>query len=163
LDRLGQRISERVARDGELPPALGPEAAPLERTGLEFVREVLGTAAVVSEPRLVHVGLAQVLLEPEFADSQQVAGVLELLERGRGVDVLIQRLADGDVEILLGGEPPLEQVPHTGFVLAPFGHPQRPEGFLGVVGTQRLPYERAVPAVRYVARLMTRLYAGEAL
>ena len=64
--------------------------------------------------------------------------------------------------MIIGGEPPLEQVPYMTLVLSRFGLPET-SGVLGVVGPTRLAYERAVPAVGFMARLMTRLMAGEAV
>jgi heat-inducible transcriptional repressor len=114
------------------------------------------------EPRLYHVGLAHMLHEPEFADSERLEGVIELFEHGRGLAEVLEGLGGGRVEVLMGGEPPLQDVPHVTFVFSGFG-PGAPAGLLGVVGPRRLSYERAVPAVGFVADLVTRLYAGEEL
>jgi heat-inducible transcriptional repressor len=53
-------------------------------------------------------------------------------------------------------------VPEVTLVLAHFGTPSTHAGVLGIVGPTRLPYERAVPTVGYMARLMTGLLARRA-
>ena len=52
-------------------------------------------------------------------------------------------------------------LPHVTLVLSRFGAVSQ-HGVLGVVGPTRLPYDRAVPAVGFVASLMTELLAGDA-
>ncbi|MCB0216874.1 MAG: hypothetical protein KDH92_09580 [Chloroflexi bacterium] len=109
-----------------------------------------------------HAGLVQILYQPEFADNDRLRSVVELLEHGRGLDPIARRLPPDGVQVIIGGEPPLEQVPYMTLVLSRFGLPET-SGVLGVVGPTRLAYERAVPAVGFMARLMTRLMAGEAV
>lgn len=111
--------------------------------------------------RIYHAGLAQILDEPEFADTTRLRGVVEILENGQGLAPICADLPREGVRVLLGGEPPLEDVPHITLVLARFGDDAEPGGVLGVVGPTRMAYERAVPAVGYVARLMRGLLAGQ--
>jgi len=111
--------------------------------------------------RIYHAGLAQILDEPEFADTTRLRGVVEILENGQCLAPICADLPREGVRVLLGGEPPLEDVPHITLVLARFGDDAEPGGVLGVVGPTRMAYERAVPAVGYVARLMRGLLAGQ--
>jgi transcriptional regulator of heat shock response len=113
-------------------------------------------------PRLYHDGLTQIVEEPEFADNARLRDVVEMLEHGDVLAPIMSRLPDVGVQVIIGGEPPLERVPHVTLVLCRFGVYRRPHGVLGVVGPTRLPYDRAVPAVGFVAALMTELLAGDA-
>lgn len=123
---------------------------------------VAGLAA--SPPRLYHAGLMQILYQPEFADSGRLRGVVAILELGEGLDVILDELPASGACVIMGGEPPLERAPHVTMVVSRFGAPrQRHSGVVGVVGPTRLSYERAVPAVNFVAQLMTQLLAGEAV
>ena len=88
--------------------------------------------------------------------------IVEILEYGQGLDPIIERLPLEGVHVIIGGEPPLERVPYVTLVLSRFGVSRRGRGVLGVVGPVRLPYERAVPTVGFVAALMTELLAGDA-
>jgi transcriptional regulator of heat shock response len=109
-------------------------------------------------PRLYHAGLTQILYEPEFAeDIDSLRIVIEILEHGTGLDLIGSALPHHGVEVIIGGEPPAEELPEVTLVLARFGHEAHPAGILGVVGPTRLPYERAVPTVGFVASLMTEL------
>lgn len=161
LDRLGELVNTSVRSGHGLPAATGKDATPLESAGLELIGELMSQIQRPSEPQLYHAGLANMVDEPEFADTDRLHRVMELFEYGHGLERFLGLLAGAGVEVLMGGEPPFEGVPHVSFVVAPFGPPQHPGGVLGVVGPRRLPYERAVPAVQFVSGILTRLYAGE--
>jgi heat-inducible transcriptional repressor len=102
------------------------------------------------------------MVEPEFADSEQLMGVVSILEHGHGLLPIIDRLPLSGVQVIIGGEPPLESIPHVTLVLSRFGQHSTPHGVLGVLGPTRLSYERAVSTVGFVAELMTNLVAGGA-
>jgi transcriptional regulator of heat shock response len=116
-----------------------------------------------ASPRLYHAGLTQILYAPEFAeDIDSLRHVVEILEHGTRLDVIKEGLPSTGVEVIIGGEPPVEDIPEVTLVLSRFGHETCQGGILGVVGPIRLPYERAVPAVGFVANLMTELLASPA-
>jgi transcriptional regulator of heat shock response len=123
---------------------------------------LVATTGEVNAPRLYHDGLMHILAEPEFADVCRLREVVEILEHGQGLEPIIQRLPTHGVQVIIGGEPPLERVPHVTLILSRFGHWPRATGVLGVIGPVRLPYERAVPTVGFVAALMTEMLVGDA-
>jgi transcriptional regulator of heat shock response len=129
-----------------------------KRSGLAALVTGTGPDAV---PRY-HAGLTQILYQPEFADSDRLCSVVELLEHGHGLESIIDRLPQRGVQIIIGGEPPLKHVAFLTLVLARFG-PDDSQGVLGVVGPTRMAYERAVPAVGFMSRLMSHLMTGEAV
>jgi transcriptional regulator of heat shock response len=112
--------------------------------------------------RLYHAGLTEILGEPEFTDGACLRFIVEFLEYGTLLLPVIERLPLRGVEVILGGEPPLEGAPNITLVLSRFGAHRHDAGVVGVIGPTRMPYERAVPAVGYVADLMTSLLAAEA-
>lgn len=158
LDRLAAVATARLQDDASPvepgSPALGADVAAVRA-------EVARLSLLDDDQRIYHAGLTQILDEPEFADSARLRGIVEILEHGQGLAPICARLPREGVQVLLGGEPPLEEVPHITLVLARFGDDAEPGGVLGVVGPTRMAYERAVPAVGYVARLMRGLLAGQ--
>lgn len=140
---------------------MGLSAAVVARTS--------GAAGLVADasgsgvPRFYHAGLVEILYVPEFADSDRLRGVVELLEYGQGLEPIMDRLPETGVQVIIGGEPPLERTPYLTLVLARFGQPPGHSGVLGAVGPTRLAYERAVSTVGFVARLMNQLIAGQAV
>ena len=81
-------------------------------------------------------GLAQLLSQPEFAQSQKLRPILEVLEQQPMLArFLAESLATPGVQVIIGSE-------------------EDAWGVLGVLGPTRLPYWRAVPMVRFMAELM---------
>jgi heat-inducible transcriptional repressor len=138
-------------------------ASPLALEGLAAVRELMRHALEPATMRLYHAGLTQILGEPEFAAGDQLRTVVAILEHGQGLETILEYVPGSGVQVIIGGEPPLERMPHITMVLSRFGHQDSGDGVLGVVGPTRLPYERAVSAVAFVADLMTQLLGGQAV
>ena len=132
---------------------LGSEIASL-------VAEILERADEISMGHLHRDGLANVLAQPEFADSDSGRYALQLLEeRSLLEEVLAQALSPsvGGVQVVIGGEGAWEELRDYSMVLARYGAVGYATGALGVLGPTRMAYGRSISAVRYVAGLMSNL------
>ncbi|MEW6568524.1 MAG: heat-inducible transcriptional repressor HrcA [Chloroflexota bacterium] len=133
--------------------ALGQEVTRL-------VADVMSRADAVSSGEVYHDGLANMLRQPEFADSEAVRQSLRLLEeRSFLEEVLAKALSPtvGGVQVVIGGEGAWEELKDCSMVLARYGAPGFATGALGVLGPTRMAYGRTISAVRYVAGLMSDL------
>jgi heat-inducible transcriptional repressor len=100
-------------------------------------------------------GLAQLLNQPEFAQSQKLRPILEVLEQQPLLArFLAESLANPGVQVIIGAENRLEQMREASLVLTRYGSDDDAWGVLGVLGPTRLAYWRAVPMVRFIAELM---------
>ena len=166
LDGISEGVNAAITGAGASRSVAGTEdrsGTALELATLDALDDLLVGAGRAVAPRLYHAGLTQILYAPEFADSDRLRGVVELLEHGQGLEPLLDRLPYSGVQVIIGGEPPLERTPYLTVVLARFGQPSISSGVLCVVGPTRLAYERAVSTVGFVAGLMNQLIAGEAV
>ena len=106
-------------------------------------------------------GMANVLAEPSFADSDEGRRTLRLFdERARLRDLLSNTVEDsslGGVQVLVGGNQDWEELQHCSIVLARYGVQNQAVGTLGVVGPMRMPYAKNIPTVRYMADLLSGL------
>lgn len=110
---------------------------------------------------IYHDGIANILRQPEFAEAERVERVLGILERRTFLESLLAEvgLAHGGVQILIGGEGRWREARDCSIVLAHYGVAEEAMGILGVLGPMRMPYERSISAVRYMASLMTDLFS----
>ncbi len=63
----------------------------------------------------------------------------------------------GQVRVFIGHENPAEDMADVSLVLAPYGHPGRAVGVVGVLGPTRMAYPQAIGTVRFVSGLMNEL------
>jgi heat-inducible transcriptional repressor len=106
-------------------------------------------------------GLSNVLAEPEFNTSDEARRTLRLFEERALLHDLLSRTIlhhnAGGFQVIIGGEGAWEELRQCSVVLARYGAPGVITGTLGVLGPMRMSYTRSIPAVRYVAGLLTDL------
>jgi heat-inducible transcriptional repressor len=103
-------------------------------------------------------GLSNVIMQPEFADSESLRHALMVLEERSYLErVLSEALSPnvGGVQVVIGGEGPWEEFRDISMILARYGSPGFATGALAVLGPTRMSYGRGISAVRYVAGLMS--------
>src|SRR5919206_560444 len=115
------------------------ELSPPERRMLRQQAQEQAFAAVSLE------GLAQLLGQPEFAQSQKLRPILEVLEQQPMLArFLAASLATPGVQVIIGAENRLEQMREASLVLTRYGSDDADAwGVVGVLGPTRLPYWRA--------------------
>ena len=156
LTRLSNELSEKLGDKtaGQARRALrslGPAARPFASVAIRLLQQAQEQAfAAVSLE-----GLAQLLGQPEFAQSQKLRPILEVLEQQPMLArFLAESLATPGVQVIIGAENRLEQMREASLVLTRYGSEDDAWGVLGVLGPTRLPYWRALPMVRFMAELM---------
>lgn len=156
LTRLSNEISEKLAdkTPGQARRALknlSEAARPFGSAAIRLLQQAQDQtlAAVTLE------GLAQLLSQPEFAQSEKLRPIIEVLEQQPLLArFLAESLASPGVQVIIGAENRLEQMRDAALVLTRYGAEDDAWGVLGVLGPTRLPYWRAVPMVRFMAELM---------
>ena len=110
------------------------------------------------EPRIE--GLRHMLLQPEFASSGKMLGLMEVMESGKLTrSVLPHTLAEGGVQVIIGAENREDAMRDCSIVVTQYGVPGEVSGALGVLGPTRMQYGRAIATVRYMGSLMSGLVA----
>lgn len=103
-------------------------------------------------------GLVHILRQPEFEEIGRARQVVQVLEQDSALEAIFGRvhLANG-VQVIIGSEDKFDDIRDCSLVLSGYGFPGGVDGVVGVLGPMRMPYGRAVSAVRYVAGLMNDL------
>jgi len=106
-------------------------------------------------------GMTNVLSEPEFADSDEARQALHVLqERSLLENLLASTVMNTDVggiQVLIGVEGTWEELRQCSVVLARYGDPSTLTGSIGVLGPIRMPYDRTISTVRFVANVLSDL------
>jgi heat-inducible transcriptional repressor len=110
--------------------------------------------------RLYRDGLSNILHQPEFAVPESARHLIQLFEdRTLLEELLTDMLEVGGVQVIIGGEGRWNELKEYSLVISPYGVSGEATGALGVMGPMRMPYSRAISAVRYVASLMSELFS----
>ncbi len=106
-------------------------------------------------------GMTNVLSEPEFAESDEARQALHVLEERSLLENLLASTvmnADvGGIQVLIGGEGTWEELRQCSVVLARYGDQDNLTGSIGVLGPIRMPYDRTISTVRFVANVLSDL------
>jgi heat-inducible transcriptional repressor len=163
LDRVASHLTERaVGRTlREVRDALRREAAALRREADRLLRVAveLGTRAVAPQDEEVDLVVATrlaVLDQPELRDPRRIREILETLEtKERLVEIVDEMLAEGGVQVALGGEMGDPALSHCALVVTRYGDDLAPLGAVGVIGPSRMDYSRVIPLVAFCSRAIT--------
>lgn len=110
-------------------------------------------------------GLLDILRQPEFIIVEKMQQLLEVLEQRTFLEEMLNELAPArGVQVVIGSEGGREELNDYSLVMARYGIEGEASGVLGVIGPLRMPYPRAVSAVKYVSQmlddLMLRFYSA---
>jgi len=90
-------------------------------------------------------GLHFMLSQPEFAHSQQVLALLELVEHRNLLRTIIpQEFVGQEIQVIIGKENQAEDIQNCSVVISRYGLPGEAVGTIGVIGPTRMPYARTI-------------------
>ncbi len=138
-DTVRQRMRSLLDRDSALLSSLVDE---------------IETMSHSSESELYVAGARNLCLQPEFEESLQVAGLLDLAEKK---DVLAQIMQDRrGVVVTIGEEHPLVPLQRCGIVTASY-EVDGDVGVIGILGPTRMPYDLLLDLVKHAAMRASKL------
>ncbi len=137
------------------------QQSPLEKQAADYLVEIMRAEdrQEYQEPYLE--GWHFILNQPEFAQSDKMSSLMELVE-GRGLLKVIvpETLGRQGVRVIIGKENQNEAVQNCSVVISRYGVPGDATGTIAVVGPTRMPYTRTIPTVFYLSSVLTRLLGG---
>jgi heat-inducible transcriptional repressor len=160
LSLAAGRFSERL---GGMTPAeirLEPEpASELEALILRNVIELMDQEAVALG-EVFRDGVREVLSQPEFARSERILDLIDVLEqRTLSSAIPIRHLSEDGISVVIGSENSHEAMRDCSIVVARYGIEGGATGVVAVLGPTRMRYARTIPTVRYLAHLLGDLIA----
>ena len=113
--------------------------------------------AAADEDSVYLEGANEILRQPEFRDVAKIESLLETLQRGTLLFQTLSRAILGtDVTVVIGAENHVPTMTECSVVTASYYVGRRKRGTIGVVGPTRMDYDRAVPAVGFCSRALSR-------
>jgi heat-inducible transcriptional repressor len=156
-DRLNDACSGLLAQEIQLRAA---ELPAFEAEVASLVVQIMSRSDSYAAAVVYRHGLGEVLQQPEFTEGDDALGLVRVMEERSFLEtVLAETLSPevGSVRVLIGGEGRWEDLRACSLVFGRYGVSGTATGALGVVGPTRMPYGRAISAVRFVAGLLSDL------
>jgi heat-inducible transcriptional repressor len=141
--------------------ALSGRTDPLDQDILTLILQDMRKSVSRVSGEVYTDGLNNVLAEPEFSESDDARRALKLFGEPSTLQDLLARTTTnsniGGLQVLIGGEGEWDELRQCSMVIARYGVPGMATGTLGVLGPMRMSYAKTIPAVRYVASLLSDL------
>jgi len=154
-DRLNQALGNLNAEEARAR-VYGLEG--LDRMIAEHLVQTLEATQLSERTELHYQGIEHALQQPEFSGSETAQQLFDLLRGGALLSELLPQVSERDgLQIFIGEENLSEDLRPFGVVVATYGVDSEVTGLLGILGPRRMPYERSISSVRYMARLMSDL------
>jgi heat-inducible transcriptional repressor len=137
------------------------EMSDLEKQATDFLVEIMEAedSQDYQEPYLE--GWHFILNQPEFAQSDHMRALMELVENRGLLKVIVpSKLNRMGVHVIIGSENKEEAIQNCSVVICQYGLPDEATGTIGVVGPTRMPYSRTIPTVYYLSSILSGLVAG---
>ncbi len=164
LDRIAALLNERVAgrtlhevrallaREAK---ALRHEANQLLARAFEVGRKALALDLDEGQDLVIETRLA-ILDQPEFHDPRRVRDLFEAIETKQGLLQVLDRMLDNEgVNVAFGDELEEPALRRCALVVTRYGSGDPPLGVLGVIGPNRMDYDRVIPLVGFLSEVMT--------
>lgn len=154
-DRLNAMLGNMTADEAQTRVS-GLEG--LDRLIGEQLVDALESTQLTERTELHYHGIEHALQQPEFSATETAQQLFDLLRGGALLSELLPQLSDeDDIQIFIGDENSSAGLRPFGVVVATYGVDDDVTGLLGILGPRRMPYERSISSVRYMARLMSDL------
>lgn len=120
------------------------------------------TALAMLGGRRFTAGVSQFVGQPEYADLERLRKIITVLEDYSVWSELFDRTKPrgADVNVLLGEETGIDQFSNTAIVYAAIKVHGNENGYISVVGPNRMDYRKVIPAIKYIVRSVRDSVAG---
>jgi heat-inducible transcriptional repressor len=169
LTRIANYLKSEFA--GQTLPAIRARLLDLRRQEQIQYDILLQRAILLSEKtlqnhgerdRIFITGTSQIINYPEFANSGMTRDLLEALEQKSKIIRILTQFIDGEgIHILIGSENEDPDLQAFSFITSAYSYQDQPIGTLAILGPKRMEYERMIPLVGHIARLVSDILSRE--
>ena len=160
LSEIATQISNRCTRcDAEGIARMRPH---FDALGQDIMDILLAEITLIEESATGEIyldGMTNVLSEPEFSESDEARQALHILEERSLLENLVastmMNTDVGSIQVLIGGEGTWHELRQCSLILARYGDPNSLTGSIGVLGPIRMPYDRTISTVQFVANVLS--------
>ena len=160
LTVAANRINERYAglSAAEMRQVAAPDTE-LEQDTLRVATELMEQESIALGD-VFRDGVREVLSQPEFARSERILELIDVLEqRTLSTAIPVRELTEDGISVVIGAENQHEAMRECSIVVARYGQDGGPSGVVAVLGPTRMRYSRTIPTVRFLSTVLGDLVA----
>lgn len=132
--------------------------SPVEDMVLNIILNIMSEDKDYALKHQHFIGVSEILSQPEFERSEKAQMLMELLERRAIFRSVLSQMSENErVRVVIGSENPESIMHDFSMVVGRYGTPEQSSGTIGVVGPTRMPYDRAVSAIRFLSETMSEM------
>lgn len=134
----------------------------LIRDALSSLNKISGNPAIaLIGTEIFYAGLSDMLNIPEFQELENLKKLLTVLEDYAKLSKIFNmHKHDENVEVLIGEETELDELRNYAVIFGEIRLHGDAHGYIAVIGPNRMPYQKIIPAVSYVAQTVSNVVSG---
>lgn len=134
------------------------ELGEVERQAVDYIVKMIQAEDELEYEEPYLDGWHFMLNQPEFANSQRVLALIELIEQRRLLEVLsVPEPGSAGVKVVIGKENKAEAIRDYSAIITRYGLPREAVGTICILGPTRMPYARAISTIDYLASVLSEL------
>ena len=103
-------------------------------------------------------GKANILKQPEFNDIDKISHLYDMIEAEELFKVIETTQAPNQLTVKIGRENEIQAMENCTLITVPYQINEQEYGKIALLGPTRMEYQRIIPLLEYVARIMSDLY-----
>lgn len=136
------------------------KSSPFEQNVTNMVLEIMKAEDEANYGNSYVHGLKQLLNQPEFSNGQKAREIIDVMEDEELPNLISSEAPQqGGMKVVIGEEHRTNSLYPLSMVICQYGLPGGGLGSISALGPTRMEYSRAISGVRFVASLMTDLFA----
>jgi heat-inducible transcriptional repressor len=103
-------------------------------------------------------GKSNILKQPEFSNLDEVSTLYEMIEEDQIIKVIDDTAQETGLTVRIGTENAIKAMDNCTLITIPYQINEHEQGKIALLGPTRMEYQRIIPLLEYVAKIMSDLY-----
>ena len=103
-------------------------------------------------------GKSNILKQPEFANMDKVSTLYEMIEDDQIMNIIDSEEQENGLRVRIGSENQIKAMDNCTLITVPYQINNGEQGKIALLGPTRMEYQKIIPLLEYVAKIMSDLY-----
>ncbi|MCL1990476.1 MAG: heat-inducible transcriptional repressor HrcA [Defluviitaleaceae bacterium] len=105
-------------------------------------------------------GKSNILKQPEFSNLDEISTLYEMIEEDQIIKVIDDATKETGLTVRIGTENEIKAMDNCTLITVPYQINAHEQGKIALLGPTRMEYQKIIPLLEYVAKIMSDLYKG---